>query len=165
MSGSRKLTLIVDHSAWQPGGHGTKEGAGPRCLVQTHPGDHAPHSSPGIQSGYTYLPYLVILGRCLPMIQLESLGKSQVPVVVPASGRHSWPSPIRRFPPGLWIRKDLFRIRLRIRQLRKFRLRLRIRSCFGFGNAGLRLERVARQTSTLFVKLRRYVKFLEYKLT
>ena len=152
MSGSRKLTLIVDHSAWQPGGHGTKEGAGPRCLVQTHPGDHAPHSSPGIQSGYTYLPYLVILGRCLPMIQLESLGKSQVPVVVPASGRHSWPSPIRRFPPGLWIRKDLFRIRLRIRQLRKFRLRLRIRSCFGFGNAGLRLERVARQTRTVFMK-------------
>jgi hypothetical protein len=25
---------------------------------------------------------LVILGRCLPMIQLESLRKSQVPVVV-----------------------------------------------------------------------------------
>jgi hypothetical protein len=29
-------------------------------------------------------------------------------------------------------------------------------SCFGSGNAGLRLERVARKTHTFFVKLRRY---------
>ncbi len=44
--------------------------------------------------------YLVILGRCLPMIRLESLRirKSQVPVVVLTTGWHSWPSPIRRFP-------------------------------------------------------------------
>ncbi len=45
--------------------------------------------------------YLVILGPCLPMIQLESLRKSQVPVVVFATGCHSRPSPIRRFPPYL----------------------------------------------------------------
>ncbi len=42
--------------------------------------------------------YLVVLGRCLPMIQLESLRKSHVPVMVLATGCHSWPSPIRRFP-------------------------------------------------------------------
>jgi hypothetical protein len=37
-------------------------------------------------------------------------------------------------------------------------------SCFGSGNASLRLERVARQTRTAFVKLRRYIKFFR-KLT
>jgi hypothetical protein len=34
----------------------------------------------------------------------------------------------------------------------------------GFGNAGLRLERVARLTRIVFVKLRRYIKFLENEL-
>jgi hypothetical protein len=32
---------------------------------------------------FKLLTYLVILGRCLPMIQLGSLRKSQVPIVVP----------------------------------------------------------------------------------
>ncbi len=45
--------------------------------------------------------YLVILGRCLPTIQLKSPRKSQFPVLVLATGCHSWPSPARRFPPYL----------------------------------------------------------------
>jgi len=59
---------------------------------------------------------------------------------------------------GLWIRNDLFWIRIRL--LRKFRLRgsdsgsySGSGSCFGSGNAGLRLERVAQQTHTLFAEI------------